>query len=270
MDKKYKFTVLGCRGSASVCEKTHMEYGGDTSSFMLCTEDKTIIFDSGSGILKSSDLLTETEECHLLLSHMHMDHIIGLAFWRPLFQKEKCVHIYSEKRNMMTAKQQISNFLKAPYWPVGVELFNGVKEYRDIVIGESFKIGDTDVKTMRSNHPDDCTLYRVEWEGKSVVYALDFEHSEKSTAELADFARDCDLLVYDATYTPEEYPEKMGWGHSTWEEGLKLKKKANAKQLLLAHLDIRQSDEMLDSLQKKLTETDDKVYLAKEGMEIWI
>ena len=62
----------------------------------------------------------------------------------------------------------------------------------------------------------------------------------------------------------------MGWGHSTWEEGLKLKKKANAKQLLLAHLDIRQSDEMLDSLQKKLTETDDKVYLAKEGMEIWI
>ena len=102
MVNKNKITVLGCRGSASVCEKSHMEYGGETSSFMLRAENKIIIFDSGSGILKSSDFLTETEECHLLLSHMHMDHIIGLAFWRPLFQKEKRVHIDSEQRNMMT------------------------------------------------------------------------------------------------------------------------------------------------------------------------
>lgn len=270
MDKNSKITVLGCRGSAPVCEKTHIKYGGETSSFLLRAGNDAIIFDSGSGILKSTDLLGEDEECHLLLSHMHMDHIVGLAFWRPLFNSDKRVHIYSEKRCDMTTKQQIANFLKAPYWPVGVELFNGVKEYHDIKIGESFKAGDVTISTMRSNHPNDCTVYKAQWNGKTVVYALDFEHSEKASEELACFAKDCDLLVYDATYTPEEYPEKKGWGHSTWEEGVKIKKQADVKKLLLAHLDIRHNDEMLDELQKKLTEIDENIYLAKEGMEIFI
>ena len=270
MDNTNKFTVLGCRGSAPVCKKTHIKYGGETSSFLLRAGDETIIFDSGSGILKSSDLLADDEKCHLLLSHMHMDHIVGLAFWRPLFQMQKRVHIYSEKRDSMTTKEQLANFLKAPYWPVGVELFSGVEEYHDIQAGESFEVGNVTVKTMRSNHPNDCTLYRAEWDGKSVVYALDFEHSQKATAELIEFAKDCDLLVYDATYTPDEYPEKTGWGHSTWAEGIKVKEKANAKKLLLAHLDIRQNDEMLDKLQKKLNEIDENIYLAKEGMVICI
>ena len=110
----------------------------------------------------------------------------------------------------------------------------------------------------------------MEWDGKSVVYALDFEHSDTASQSLAEFAKDCDLLVYDATYSPEEYPYKTGWGHSTWEEGLKIKKLANAKKLLLAHLDIRHDDDMLDELQKKLTETDVNVYLAREGMEVGI
>ena len=270
MGKNNKFIVLGCRGSAPVCKKTHIEYGGETSSFLLRAGKKAVIFDSGSGILKSTDLLEGDEQCHLLLSHMHMDHIAGLAFWRPLFQKEKCVHIYSEKRNGKTTREQISDFLKPPYWPVGVELFEGVAGYHDIEAGDIFEIDGIVVKTKRSNHPNKCTLYRVEWDGKSVVYALDFEHSEKATEDLVGFAKDCDLLVYDATYAPEDYPAKKGWGHSTWEEGLKVKKKTNAKILLLAHLDIRQSDEMLDALQRKLMEIDENVYLAKEGMEIEI
>ena len=270
MENNNKFIVLGCRGSAPVCKKTHIEYGGETSSFLLRAGDKAIIFDGGSGILKSTDMLDEEEACHLLLSHMHMDHITGLAFWRPLFRNEKRVHIYSEKRNGMTTKEQISDFLKAPYWPVGVELFEGVAGYHDIDVGKTFEADGVVIKTKRSNHPNECTLFRVEWDGKSVVYALDFEHSEKATEDLVDFAKDCDLLVYDATYTPEDYPSKKGWGHSTWEEGLKVKEKANAKILLLAHLDIRHSDEMLDALQKKLTEIDENVYLAKEGMEISI
>ena len=268
MENQSKLTVLGCRGSMPVSNKNFLKYGGATSSFLLQAGGESILFDAGTGILRSTALLADDDESHLLLSHMHMDHIMGLAFWRPLFMPGKKVHIYSEKRNGMTTREQIANFLKAPYWPVGISLFQGVAEYRDITAGETFSIGGVTVKTMRSHHPNDCTLYRVEWEGKSVVYALDFEHSADASAELACFAEGCDVLIYDSTYTPLEYPKKIGWGHSTWVEALKMKEAAGAKKLLMAHHDIEQTDELLDTLQKKLTELDKNVYLAREGMEI--
>ena len=104
--------------------------------------------------------------------------------------------------------------------------------------------------------------------GKTVVYALDFEHSAEASEKLAVFAKDADLLSYDSTYSPESYPQKKGWGHSTWVEGLKLKEAAGVKTLLLAHHEIDNNDEMLDALQAELTALDKDVYLAKEGMEI--
>ncbi|WP_458408037.1 MBL fold metallo-hydrolase [Anaerotignum sp.] len=263
-----KLTVLGCRGSMPVSDKNFLKYGGATSSFLLQAGGENILFDAGTGILKSTTLLEDVAESHLLISHMHMDHIMGLAFWRPLFTKGKQVHIYGEKRNGLMIKEQIADFLKAPYWPVGIELFQGVADYHDITAGESFSIGDVTVKTMRSNHPNEGTLYRVEWDGKAVVYALDFEHSEEASEKLAAFAKDADVLIYDSTYSPETYLQKKGWGHSTWVEGLKLKEAAGVKTLLLAHHEIDNNDEMLDSLQAKLTALDKDVYLAKEGMGI--
>lgn len=263
-----KLTVLGCRGSMSVSDKNFLKYGGDTASFLLQAGGANILFDAGTGILKSTALLAEERESHLLLSHMHMDHIMGIAFWRPLFTKGKQVHIYSEKRNGMTTKEQIAHFLRKPYWPIGVELFHGVEEYRDITVGEAFSIGDVTVKTMRSNHADQSTIYRVEWDGKAVVYGLDYEHSPEASAALAAFAKDADVLIYDSMYLPENYPHKKGWGHSTWEEGLKLKQAAGVKTLVLAHHEIDNNDEMLDALQAELTALDQNVYLAKEGMEI--
>lgn len=265
--KKDKLTVLGCRGSMPLSSRDFLKYGGSTSSFLLQAEGVDILFDAGSGILNSTPLLAEKEECHLFIGHMHMDHIMGLAFWRPLFQKEKKVHIYSEKRDGMTTKEQISRFLQKPYWPVGIELFPNVS-YHDITAGETLSIGGITVKTMRSNHPDEGTLFRAEWDGKAVVYGLDFEHSPEASAELAAFAKDADVLIYDSTYAPEVYPERKGWGHSTWAEGLKLKEAAGVKTLLLAHHEIDGSDALLDSLQMKLTALDEHILLAKEKMEI--
>ena len=265
--KQDKLTVLGCRGSMPVSGRNFLKYGGSTSSFLLQAEGENILFDAGSGILNSTALLEEERESHLLLGHMHMDHIMGLAFWRPLFRKDKEVHIYSEKRNGMTTKEQISRFLQAPYWPVGIELFPAAV-WHDITAGETLSIGGVTIKTMRANHPDEGTVFRAEWGNKSVVYALDFEHSPEASAELAAFAEGADVLIYDGTYAPEVYPQRKGWGHSTWVEGLRLKEAAGVKTLLLAHHEMDSSDELLDSLQAKLTELDKHILLAKEKMEI--
>ena len=269
MEEKNKLTVLGCRGSMPCSDKACLKYGSATSCFYLQAGDTEILFDAGTGILSSTALLADAKECHLLLSHMHMDHIQGMAFWRPLFTKGKSIHVYSEKRGGMTTKEQLQNFLRPPYWPIGIDIWQADIDYRDITCGETFSIGkDVLVKTMRSHHPNTCTLYRVEWSVKSLVYALDFEQSPEASAELAAFAKECDVLIYDSTYSPESYPQKAGWGHSTWLEALKLKEAAGVKKLLLAHHEIDSTDEILDNLQKKLTELDNNVYLAREGMEI--
>lgn len=260
---KDTLTVLGCRGSMPVSDKHFLKYGGATSSFLLNAGGEQLLFDAGTGILRSTALLHDGP-CHLFLSHMHMDHLMGLPFWRPLFIKGKEVHIYSEKRNGMTTREQLANFLRAPYWPVGVELFQGVAAYHDITVANTFHIGNVQISTMRANHPNEGTVYRVDWDGKSVVYALDFEHSAEASAALAAFAKNADVLIYDATYFPENYPEKKGWGHSTWVEGLKLKEAAGIKTLFLAHHELDHTDELLDSLQNKLWELDKNVFLARE------
>ena len=269
MEKLNKLTVLGSRGSMACSDARLLKYGGATSAFLLQMGGKNILFDAGTGLLRSTELLQEENQMHVLIGHVHMDHIMGLAFWRPLFMKEKEVHIYSEVRDGMGIREQLDNFMRPPYWPVGIFLFQGVKGYHDIAVGEPFSIGDgVTVSTMRSNHPNTGTIFRVDWEGRSVVYALDYEHSEASSKELAVFAKDCDLMIYDSTYAPEVYPQKVGWGHSTWEEALKLKEAAGVKTMLLAHHEIDNTDEILDSLQEKLTGLDKNVILAKEGMEI--
>lgn len=268
MKENGKLTVLGCRGSMPVSNQDFLKYGGATASILLEAGDMNLLFDAGTGILNSTALLGEKKEAHVLLGHMHMDHIMGLAFWRPLFSAEKQVHLYSEKRNGRTTKEQIAGFLQSPYWPVGTELFQGAAGYHDITVGETFSIGGVTIRTMRSNHPDTGTVFRVEWDGKAVVYAVDFEHSAEASEALTAFAKDADVLIYDGTYSPESYPRKKGWGHSTWEEGWKVKEGAAVKTLLLTHHEIDSDDAMLDALQETLTALDKNILLAKEGLEI--
>ena len=268
MEKNGKLTFLGCRGSMPVSHKKYIKYGGNTSSVLLQAGEETIVFDAGTGILNSTPLLTDVKECRLLLGHMHMNHIMGMAFWRPLFSAEQQVHIYSKNRGGRTTEEQLKQFLHKPYWPVGTELFQGVAAYHDITVGEAFSLGQVQIKTMAANHPDEGVLFRAEWNGKALVYAVDHEHSAETERELAEFARGADVLIYDSTYFPEEYPARKGWEHSTWLAGLKLKEAAGVKKLILTHHEIDHTDEMLDSLQNRLWELDKNVYLAREGMEI--
>ncbi|MDO4531136.1 MAG: MBL fold metallo-hydrolase [Bacillota bacterium] len=266
MKKDSILTVLGCRGSMAVSSEATAKYGGSTSAFWLKAKGKHILFDAGTGILKAE---LPHAEAHLLLSHVHIDHILGIPFWTPLFSENNRIHIYSEPRCGMSIREQLANFLRPPYWPVGIDLFCGVREYHDISAGESFSLGDgVIVRTLRANHPDTCTAFRVEWENHAVVYALDYEHSADADKALIAFAKNCDVLIYDNTYTPTEYEKKIGWGHSTWEEGLRIKKAAAVKTLLLSHHATDHTDALLDDLQQKLTERNDQVFLAREGMEI--
>ena len=291
--------VLGCRGSMPISGPAFTRYGGATSSYLYMTDKEAIIIDAGTGILNLPDL--GSRRISLLISHSHIDHILGLPmFIGPLGAKE--LSIYGATHEQLTIRQQLDTYLKRPLWPVGLDAFSANINYVDVKENAApFQIGDVTVTAVPSNHPGGSTIYKLECQGTSVVYASDFEHEElpddrkdivaieAATASAKDsaskdlitqmmsspldaltaFSQNADLLLYDAQYTPEEYQKCKNFGHSTAEKANELKRSANIKQTLLVHHAPGHTDSFLYEMEKEIHEKynckSDDMHLAKEG-----
>ncbi len=280
--------VLGCRGSMSVSGPDYAKYGGATSSYLYETDEEAIIIDAGTGILNMPDV--GERRLSILISHSHIDHILGL----PMFigsAKAKELSIYGAVHEGLTIRQQLDTYLRHPLWPVGFDAFRSHINFVDVKENaESFTIGDVTVTAVPSNHPGGSTVYKLEHNGTSVVYASDFEHEElpddrkdrglieaeenfrrKETEISADsasgsqytfatnplqaltqFSKNADLLLYDAQYTTEEYKKCKTFGHSTAEKAWELKNKAGIKQILLVHHAPNHTDAFLDEMEKEI------------------
>lgn len=279
--------VLGCRGSMSVSGQAFTKYGGATSSYLYMTEKEAIIIDAGTGILNLPDL---GDRCiSILISHSHIDHILGLPmFLGPVGRKE--LSIFGAVHEGLTIRQQLDTYLRHPLWPVGFDAFPCKVTFVDVKENATpFQIGDVTVTAVPSNHPGGSTIFKLEWQGTSVVYASDFEHEELpddrkdsglieaeeafckkvegSSAEsddalytfatnplqaLSKFSKDADLLLYDAQYTSGEYLKCKTFGHSTAEKAYELKNKAGIKQVLLVHHAPGHTDSVLDEMEKEI------------------
>lgn len=269
---KNQFTIhaLGTRGSIPCPGEQFQIYGGNTSCFFFKIKEHGIVFDAGTGIIKLNHMLSEEiEHLHIFISHMHLDHIQGLPFLKCLLESGRRVTIYGQRRGEKGIKEQIDYFLNPLLWPVGIKNFQKNVEFVTLELNEKREIDHTFfVETAQSCHPGESTLYRITYNKESIVYALDFEHNETSSKRLADFSIDASCLIYDSYCLPEEYDRHKGWGHSTWEEGIKIKKNANIGKLLLAHHNTERTDEFLNNLEQQIFETDKDIILVKEGMEI--
>ncbi|MDR0821639.1 MAG: MBL fold metallo-hydrolase [Oscillospiraceae bacterium] len=237
---------LGTRGTISVDNEHSKVYGGTTSCVLARIGGQTILLDAGTGILAGEEYLTKGA-FSILLTHPHFDHFSGLPAFSPMFKPETHADIYGKDRNEQTVREQLCQFMAPPLWPVTPDAFS--PNVRFLPVTERFFIGEVEVLTSESNHPGGTTHYRLNANGKSIVYAMDFEHNDKYSAQLAEFAADCDLLVYDAQYSDEEYERHRGWGHSTWNEGIKMAKQCNAKRLVLTHHAPSRSDSELSAVQ---------------------
>ena len=143
----------------------------------------------------------------------------------------------------------------------------------DIKAGEEIKIDDITVETGKLNHPGEAIGYRVNWRGGTAVYITDTEHfPDRLDENVLRLARNADILIYDSTYTDEEYhcpdsPKKF-WGHSTWQEGIKVARAADVKQLVIFHHDPAHDDDFLDRVGEQAQEKFPGAVMAKEGMEL--
>ena len=255
--------ILGARGSFPATGGDYLEYGGNTSCFLVDFGGETVILDAGSGLASLGagvPLPGGRKNVHILISHPHIDHIMGL-FSFPLFYDPAAeIRLYGDTG----LRSQLGAVFGPPFWPLGPDDFPARVEIREIGPGERLSLGEgVTVSTLRGNHPGNSLLYRLESGGKTLVYTLDCEMDEGMLTALTSFARDADLLIWDAAFTQDDF--KKGWGHSTWQEGLALCRMAGAKRVLMTHYSQSYSDRFL-SEQERLAGTDSRCLFAKEGM----
>ncbi|MBQ8667022.1 MAG: MBL fold metallo-hydrolase [Lachnospiraceae bacterium] len=257
-----KITILGARGSVPTDGRDMLEFGGATSCVLVETDDTALYLDAGTGIMSAPDL--GDKNISIVLTHPHIDHMIGLPFFPALSKSGRRIDIYGSPRMGYTTKTQLERLLSPPLWPLFITDYPADTVIHDI--DGDFNIGDIRIRSMESNHPGGGLVLRVEHGGKSVVLATDFEHDGEHIKMLTEFAKDTDLLLYDAQYTDEEYKHFMGYGHSTPSVGLELMKESGAKSIRFMHHDPRHTDKILKMMEEKIkTET---VSFAREGEEI--
>lgn len=270
MERKWTAAVWGTRGAIPRASAEFMEFGGNTSCFCVDCGDELVIFDAGTGLVELGSRLSgqgSVKRIHLLVSHLHLDHITGLTAFQPMQDPSFEIHLYGEGRDGAPFREQLGLIMSPPYWPVGFRDCRARLTFHEIGPGQRFSLADgLTVDTLRANHPNQSLIYRLEGMGKRVVYTLDCEMESGMEARLADFARDCSLLVWDANFTAADL--MPGWGHSTWEQGAALGQKANAALVLMTHFSHGYTDEFLREQERLAAADGAAVRFAREGMEI--
>lgn len=268
MDMKTTLSVLGVRGALPAAGGQYAEYGGNTSCFALDYGDGLLCFDAGSGLPDLIGRLGGVRRLDILISHVHIDHIMGLYFLTAFKVPE--IHLYGEARQGVDFRRQLESVIGQPYWPVGLENVPARISLHEIAPGDQVVLprgeGDLLVSTLRGNHPNESLLFRAELDGKRVTYALDCEMGGDMDARLAEFARDSGLLIWDANFTRAD--KRPGWGHSTWEEGLAVARAAGAERVLMTHYSRNYKDSFLREQELLAKREFSACLFAREGMVI--
>lgn len=264
----------GVRGSIPAPGAETVRYGGNTSCVEMRIGGKRLIFDGGTGlrVLGKSLLKQMPVEAYMFFTHSHWDHIQGFPFFVPAFIKGNCFHIYGAiAPNGATMKQRLSDQMLHPNFPVPIQVMQSDLKFYDLFPGDVMQLDDITIETGSLNHPNTAMGYRITWNGRTVVYATDTEHyPDRLDENLLHLARDANMLIYDACYTDEEYHDpkapKIGWGHSTWQEAIKLAKAANVNKTVIFHHDPNHTDDFLDDVEAQVQSVFPNSVLAREGM----
>jgi phosphoribosyl 1,2-cyclic phosphodiesterase/ActR/RegA family two-component response regulator len=266
-----KLRFWGTRGSVPRPGKATVRYGGNTSCVSLeTTRDRMFIFDAGTGIIDlGRELMAagKRRKLNLFISHPHWDHIQGLPFFQPLYAQGYEVVIHGASQGRLSLREVIAGQMEAVYFPVAVKEFSSRVYFKELAEGQ-FEIEGLSVKAVGLHHPGLTLGYLVEGPGgKRVAYITDNElvqnGEDYNRARLVELIAGSDVLIHDANYLDQEYPSRIGWGHSAMSEVLKLAADAKVKTLYLYHHDLHHDDETVAA-----KEAFGKQYFAERGLDI--
>ncbi len=290
----------GTRGSISTPGKHTVRYGGNTPCVEVrLAKDELLILDAGTGIRNLGEQLMEhgkSIKAYILISHPHWDHIQGFPFFKPAFISGNEFTIVGGETDRVNLQKMISDQMNKVYFPIQLNELKAKLSFRPIE-EEEFGVFGAKVQSMYVNHPTFAIGYRISQSGKTLVYISDNEPFDRKVAQairnvdkvivdkflhadgdpnqrIFDFVRNADVLIYDATYTPEEYVDRVGWGHSHYLFTLKVAAEGNVKKLVLFHHDPAHGDDKVDDILRKCkNEIRTRRYqfecvAAAEGMEL--
>jgi phosphoribosyl 1,2-cyclic phosphodiesterase len=261
----------GVRGSIATPGPRTVRYGGNTSCLEIRCGARLLIFDAGTGLRDLGVALGEAGpvDADLYLTHTHFDHICGLPFFAPLYVPGNKIRLAAgHLLPDVHLRNVLMEMMMAPLFPIPPAAFKADVGYRDFKMGETLSPGDgIAIRTAPLNHPNNATGYRIEFAGRSICYVTDTEHEDgKRDARIVELIRGADLVIYDSTYTDDEYPAFRGYGHSTWQEGVRLVEAAGAKTLAIFHHDPSHDDDRMDDIAAAAERMRPGTVVAREGM----
>ncbi len=273
-----KVTLWGTRGSLATPGPETARYGGNTASVGVIASDGTVLaLDAGTGIRRLGVALpVDVPRVDVLLTHLHMDHLQGLGFFRPLRTRGVQVHIWGPASVMLSLRARLARYLSPPLFPVVLRELECDLTLHEIPTSE-IEIGSLKIKSQLVCHPDPTVGFRIQ-EGDAVcTYLPDHEPAlgarqfpmRADWVSGYDLARDADLLIHDAQYTDEEYSARVGWGHSSMRQAIEFARLARVKHLVPFHHDPSHSDADLDrfwSFMVLQTNHDCEISPAQEGV----
>lgn len=274
-----KIVLRGVRGSIPVSGPDIAGYGGNTSCVVVTEGDHMLVLDGGSG-MQQFHLLDNTsiKRVDILLTHLHLDHIQGLGFFKPFFNHEMEVHIWGPASKSVTLFSRLSRYLSPPLFPVLIRDLPCKLTLHEID-NSSFSIGPFTINSQFVVHPGPTVGFRVS-NGRSVfTYIPDHEPALGTKGLLTDtnwisgfdLAKQADILLHDGQFTSLEYKARQGWGHSSMDDAVQFAAMAGVKKLLISHHDPSHSDNKLDSLFSDLKGRLGYMLnfeMAREGMQL--
>jgi phosphoribosyl 1,2-cyclic phosphodiesterase len=264
----------GVRGSVACPGPATLRYGGNTPCVEVRCGSHTLILDAGTGIRALGNALTQaadTTDFDIFLSHGHIDHVIGLPFFAPLFVEGQTVRVWAGSLQPAGGVEKaVRKLMSFPFFPLQVDAVHAELEFHDFQAGDAInpRPGVT-LRTAPLNHPGGAIGYRIEYGGQSLAYVTDIELGDgPSDPALLALTKDAAVVILDTTYTDAELCLRSGWGHSSWQQGIRLADAAGAGRLCLFHHDPEHDDAFMDQIGGAAEKARPGTIVASEGLRL--
>lgn len=255
-------TFWGTRGSIPRTGLEFSQYGGATS----CVQVGPLLFDAGTGIVAAGDALLAQgqREFHVLLSHAHFDHVMGIPFFQPLWRSDCQVFFYVGHLTDQSGQQMLFDLMRSPFFPVDPSYFRAQWSVVDFNAGDTLEIAQRSVHSLPLTHPQGATGYRVS--GSEVCYITDIEPDMAMGDRLVEFIRDARAMVYDCTFGDDDF--EPDHGHSTWQQCLAFCERAQVTHPVIFHHHPRATDQAMDAISKAAIAANPRTIVARDHMTL--
>jgi len=264
--------VWGARGSTPAPGRETERYGGDTTSMEVIIGGRSVLIDCGSGVRDLGKILVagDVTDIDILFSHFHLDHICGLPFFKPAYNPSAQIRVWAGHLEPdQDPREVLCRIMSPPIFPVAFDHLAACECQRFAPPGHLVLDGGIEVDTIMLNHPNGSIGYRFTAAGKTLVTITDHEHGDPVfDAAVEEFVHGADVMIYDGMFDEGEYADFVGWGHSTWQEGLALAERAGVKVPVIFHHHPDRSDDELDAYAGAAAKRFPGALFAHQGMVI--